>query len=624
MKVTNKLCVLLCIISVFHGRSILAQDASRHLVDSLLLSVKDLPNDTAKVDTLSSLAYDMHLHDPIAGLQLAKLVYRLADSLHYEIGRLRAELYWGLNYYSLTEYPEALQHTLAALEIGKGLGPERTAVCYNNLGIIYRESGDLENAERNFRKALAIDEELGLPGGTAKRWWNLAAVAQRRDSLHKALNYFQRALDMERKANGNTGMVIATLGYIASIQAQPGMEPLAGVRSAKEALGLRAEVNETFAEADAWSTLGRLYLLIARNEDQGPVDELFDGDRKAAMEAALAATDSAIGLVQAGNLEINKFYYYKQRSDVLQELGLADRALTDHKRFALLKDSALTLEKDKRFTRKAMQYEYELKDAEARAEQEKKDAKSRMIRNGIGLGLLGSLFFLVIVWRQRNKIGKEKERSEELLLNILPEEVAEELKEKGHSDAQLIDEVTILFTDFKGFTSLSEKVTPKELVADLHECFTAFDNICDKYGIEKIKTIGDAYMAAGGLPTPNITHATDVINAALEMRDFVESGKAKKIKAEHPYFEIRIGVHTGPVVAGIVGVKKFQYDIWGDTVNTASRMESSSEVGKVNISESTYELLKEDTHFSFESRGKIEAKGKGEIEMYFVSKSKRK
>ncbi len=259
--------------------------------------------------------------------------------------------------------------------------------------------------------------------------------------------------------------------------------------------------------------------------------------------------------------------------------------------------------------------------------------------------------------RQRDELDKEvhertaelrheKERSEELLHNILPAEVAEELKAKGSADAQLIDLVTVLFTDFKGFTEMSEKLTAKQLVADIHECFSTFDRIMEKHGIEKIKTIGDAYMAAGGLPDPQHGSPADAVRAALEMQDFMKKHKAQREEAGKPYFEMRVGIHTGPVVAGIVGVKKFQYDIWGDTVNTASRMESSGQVGQVNISEATYALVKDAVvgsqllvarqgdgsqtadnrqptakAFTFTPRGKVQAKGKGEMEMFFVTRT---
>ena len=228
-----------------------------------------------------------------------------------------------------------------------------------------------------------------------------------------------------------------------------------------------------------------------------------------------------------------------------------------------------------------------------------------------------TVIFVTCAWFV-DTIKVEKRISEELLLNILPRDVAEELKITGDTKAKAFTMVTVMFTDFKDFTSVSKKVSAELLVDEIHYCFSAFDGIVQKYKIEKIKTIGDAYLCASGLPISNYTHAIDMVRAAFEMRNFMlERKKEKEAKGEIP-FELRIGVHTGPVVAGIVGVRKFQYDIWGDTVNTANRIESHGEAGKVNVSQSTFELLRDNTEFEFETRGKIGIKGKGDVEMYFV------
>lgn len=214
-----------------------------------------------------------------------------------------------------------------------------------------------------------------------------------------------------------------------------------------------------------------------------------------------------------------------------------------------------------------------------------------------------------------------RQKSDELLKNILPEEVAEELKEKGNSAARNFDFVSILFTDFINFTELSASMSAEELVSEIDESFKAMDSICEKYQIEKIKTIGDSYMAAGGLPVPTPDSVRNTVMAALEMQEFIGKRFQTKDERDEPAFSMRVGVHSGPVVAGIVGVKKFQYDIWGDTVNTASRMESNGQKGKVNISQATYDFIKDDPAFSFESRGKVDVKGKGEMDMWFVSLS---
>jgi class 3 adenylate cyclase/streptogramin lyase len=216
------------------------------------------------------------------------------------------------------------------------------------------------------------------------------------------------------------------------------------------------------------------------------------------------------------------------------------------------------------------------------------------------------------------ELEHEKRKSDELLLNILPAETAEELKQFGKSKAKRYDNVSILFTDFKGFTKIAEQLSPEDLVAEIDFCFRNFDAIIETHELEKIKTIGDAYMCVGGLPKPDVNSPVKIINAALEIRDFMLRYAEDRRKENKLFFEIRLGVHTGDVVSGIVGTKKFVFDIWGDAVNIAARMEDNSKEGKINITGVTYDLVKD--HFNCTYRGKIEVKNKGEVDMYFVEK----
>lgn len=222
------------------------------------------------------------------------------------------------------------------------------------------------------------------------------------------------------------------------------------------------------------------------------------------------------------------------------------------------------------------------------------------------------------ILEEKNKIIEaEKERSENLLLNILPKAIADELKARGTAAARHYEQVTVLFTDFKNFSKIAEQLTPQQLVTDLDFCFKKFDGIVAKYGLEKIKTIGDSYMCAGGLPGENAAHPYSVVMAALEMQRFLAAWKGEKIMRKEPFFEARLGIHTGPIVAGVVGEKKYAYDIWGETVNIASRIETGGEPGRVNISDATYKLIRD--KFQCDYRGKIPAKNIGEIDMYFVN-----
>ncbi|MCF8237805.1 MAG: tetratricopeptide repeat protein [Saprospiraceae bacterium] len=249
-------------------------------------------------------------------------------------------------------------------------------------------------------------------------------------------------------------------------------------------------------------------------------------------------------------------------------------------------------------------------------QRETKLREQRLMMWGLLIILLGTAAFTFVFFRQKRKIANEKKRSDDLLLNILPEEVARDLKKEGKVKARHYENVTILFTDFKDFTRIAEQMTADELVRDLDHYFRRFDEITSQFGLEKIKTIGDAYMAASGLPVEKGNHAIDAVSAALALRNMILEEQQKRVLENRSWFDIRIGLHSGPVVAGVIGLRKFSYDIWGDTVNIAARMESSGEAGKVNISEATCALVKD--QFDCQFRGQIPAKNKGEIGMYFV------
>ena len=231
--------------------------------------------------------------------------------------------------------------------------------------------------------------------------------------------------------------------------------------------------------------------------------------------------------------------------------------------------------------------------------------------------------FMVRYYRRKNFLSEkiieeEKRATEELLLNILPKETAEELRTNGSSSAREFAHVNVLFSDFQNFTQISGQFSPSELVEELNVCFREFDHIVEIYGVEKIKTIGDAYMCVSGMPDPDKSNTNDIIKVALEMMAFMQKRKEIQEAKNLIGFDMRIGINTGPVIAGIVGFKKFQYDIWGDTVNMASRMETHGEIGKINISEATKLSLDDTDQFDIQIRGGIAVKGKGDVEMYFI------
>ncbi|MBK6754401.1 MAG: tetratricopeptide repeat protein [Flavobacteriales bacterium] len=522
---------------------------------------------------------------------------------------------------AITNYKEALK----LVRTGEVSNLHASAVL-SHIGSLFTDMGALDSAEVYLQHGLAGTDSLSFAHDHLCMG-RLRAAQGRNDEALRHLIWARDATDKDHN-HQLFFAVLSTMGQVYSAMNEPAL--------------LAAVVEERVRRArESGNDMQLSKALIKRGMLRRENGEWVGAEDDLRTALSIARNNGYLADVVAATTELRALYAargnYKGAYDMMVEMTAAADSMRgrDARKEVFLREFRAELASDslasvQKAERVALEHTVQM-------------GRERTRRNIFLFAGLGLLVFAVVVFRQRARIRKALERSDELLLNILPAEVAEELKEKGETAARHFDTATILFTDFKGFTQMSEQVTPSELVAELNICFKAFDHIITARGIEKIKTIGDAYMAAGGLPDPASSTPADVVFAALEMQDFMQKHKAERETAGKPFFEMRVGIHSGPVVAGIVGVKKFQYDIWGDTVNTASRMESSGEVGQVNISESTYRLVVGDRlsvvssrlsvgspttdnqqlttgpAFTFTPRGKVQAKGKGELEMYFVT-----
>jgi adenylate cyclase len=472
---------------------------------------------------------------------------------------------------------------------------------YNNIALIYTELGNYEEALKNHIAAKKIREANGDKRGIAGSLLNIGIIHFERGNYLEALNNYFEAKKMYEEL-GDNNEVALTYNHIGVVYKNQ-QKFADALKHYNAALKIQNQIGDKEGIAISCYNIGTAYLQEGKAREAG---EWLRKGLQLAREIGIKTT-------------IQDSYLSLSRMDSLA--GNFRNAYENYKMYVIYRDSIANKENTEKIVQQKMQYEFDKKETQSRAAQAmtKKELQRQMlIRNGFVGGFAVVLLFALLFLGQRNKIKKEKKRSDELLLNILPDEVANEIKLYGRSTPKTFSMVTVMFTDFKDFTRVSQNISAELLVAELDYCFSAFDRILQKYKIEKIKTVGDAYLCASGLPVSSFTHATDMVNAAIEIRNFMQNRKMEKeTKGEMP-FELRIGIHTGPVVAGIVGVKKYSYDIWGDTVNVAARMEQNSEVGKINISGSTYELVKH--QFNCVHRGKIQAKNKGEIDMFFAEK----
>jgi class 3 adenylate cyclase len=610
-------------------------------VDSLKSVISKSNADTATVNLLIGMSKSFFNSDPNAAIRDGELARDLALKINYQKGVALANKNIGIANYLQGKYVEAINAWQQALSVYDKMGDKAgVANMLSNMGAVYFNQGDDAKSLELHLSSLKISEDIEDTLRIITSLVNIGSVYLNKEATYnKARDFFQRSYTMAKTISDQylIGTTTANLGELyyklnddstalvflkESIKAYEGTEDApyslnylgrVYVRQKKYDLAIQTHL-EAFNIAIKLDTkLDQTQSLVALAQAyyaKGDIDKAIDNYKKSLtvgipLNATQEVKDAYQGLTLA-------YSYKKNFSEAFnyQTLLLA------------IKDTIYNINTDKKLGTLQFTFDLEKKQGEInlltkdRELKEQIIQKQKLIRNGFIGGFAVVALFACVFLLQRNRISKEKKRSDELLLNILPEETAEELKATGSAKTKSFDSVSVLFTDFKNFTQASEKLSPEDLVKEINYCYSEFDKIVTKHGIEKIKTIGDAYMCAGGLPVSNATHPFDVVAAGIEMQNFIARNKLEREQKGLPFFELRLGIHTGPVVAGVVGTKKFAYDIWGDTVNTASRMESSGETGKVNISGTTYEMVK--NKFNCVHRGKIQAKNKGEIDMYFV------
>ncbi len=462
---------------------------------------------------------------------------------------------------------------------------------YGAIADIYAVTDNHKNAMLYYNKAIAIlrntDDYIAL----ASFILNAGDALLTNKKYDSALVYFKESGALFEQSNYAAGKAY-NLGNIGMVYANTGENELAE-QNINEAIGILEKSEDYYPISVYLMAMADIYV------------------EKEEHETAITYTKRSLSLASQYGLKEQLGDANEKLASLYEIIGNMELSYEHYKNHIAYRDSLLDIEKVQQLA--DIRTENEVSQKQVEIELLETQRRNQFIISGfIGLLLLASLWFY-------RTISKEKKKSEKLLLNILPEDTAKELKTNGKVKAKQYDSVTVLFSDFKGFTSYSENLSPEALVETVDFYFSKFDAIIDKHGLEKIKTIGDAYMCAGGLHDTEENHAQRMVHAAFEIAAFVEETK-KDVAASELTFDIRIGINSGPVVAGVVGTKKFAYDIWGDTVNVASRMESMSEPGKINVSNSTFELIKSD--FDCDYRGEIEAKNRGKIKMYFVKAAK--
>ena len=581
-----------------------AYSQKRTHLDSLeSVYIQGLYEDHDKLKILKELA--VNHTDTEKKLLFSEELIKAAEALDSTDYLFQGFLEKGNAYRLRSDLSDALEsYFQGATIVGQEKHSSRLGTVYIGIADVYSIMGNHGNAVKYHQSAIRILREANDSINVASALLNAGDEYTNIGKLDSALIYTIEAEAIFKKINSKLGEAYS-LGNMGMIYAKSGND-LGAEENMNKAIRLLQDLNEDYPIAVYLTYIADIYL--------------EKGDESTALNYAFKSLE----LAKRHGMKKQVSDAYLKLSEIYEQAGKLVESFKYYKNHIAFKDSVNNIVSVQQMADLRTDFEVSRKQIEVDLlNQQKRNQQIIVIATIIALALICllaiGLFRRYRFIRETNLIiEKERSRSESLLLNILPKETAQELKQSGKVQAKKFESVTVLFADFQGFTRYAEKLSPEKVVESIDFYFSKFDAIMQKHGLEKIKTLGDAYMCAGGLPFPTEDHAVKMVLAALEIVEFVK--ETRKSSATDHTFDIRVGMNTGPVVAGVVGTQKFAYDIWGDTVNIATRMETNSEPGKINVSENTYAIIK-DT-FDCEYRGEIEVKNKGMMKMYFVNDTK--
>jgi len=582
----------------------LGQD--QKLADSLaIVYAKGGHEDTTKLELLRQLAFNQNT-DLILGLKYAEELISLSEQMDNPLYLHRGYLQKGNKKRKLGDLDEALAAYFKCAEIaGRANYAKGEAVGYLSIADVYGSSNNFENAMYFYRVAIAALRKSGDSESLGAALLNVGDELRENKYYDSAFIYFKEAGRTFEKSDNENGKAV-TIGNLGMVYAAKG-DNVTAENNLNQAIQMLEKLEDYQPLCTYLISLSSIYF------------------EKGDHETAIAFAQRSLNLAQKYGFKDEISDANLKLSELYEKTGDLGLSLKYYKDYIAFRDSVNNIDAVQKMANLRYNYGISKKQVEVNLLNEQK-RNQRIVVIGTIIALILILLLLAGLYQrykfmqETNKIIEaEKKRSDSLLLNILPEETAQELKQNGKVMAKKFPSVTVMFTDFQGFTQYATYLEPEVLVSTVDFYFSKFDEIIEKYGLEKIKTVGDSYMCAGGLPFPSDDHALKMVLAAMEIQQFIAETQNdptnNKIR-----LDIRIGINTGPVVAGIVGTKKFAYDIWGDTVNIASRMESNSLPGKINISENTYQLVKDVVEVEY--RGELHVKNRGVMKMYFVNTMK--